>query len=86
VRLLKSIGLTLGIGAGLYLLFVLFIVAGPSIDNYFSRTDFDSDKWKSWTMTEGEMTLRWDMTHDLQEEHQLDGMTEEQIIELLGLS
>ena len=35
-------------------------------------------------MTEDEMTLRWDMTHDLQEEHQLDGITEEQIIELLG--
>jgi hypothetical protein len=84
VRVLKIIGLTLGIGAGLYLLFVLFIVVSPSIDNYFSRTDFDSDKWKSWTMTEDEMTLRWDMTHDLQEEHQLDGMTEEQIIELLG--
>jgi len=84
VRLLKIIGLTLGIGAGLYFVFVFFIVASPSIDNYFSRTDFDSDKWKNWTMTEDEMTLRWDMTHDLQEEHQLDGMTEEQIIELLG--
>lgn len=35
-------------------------------------------------MTEDEMTLRWDMTHDLQKQHQLDGMTEEQIIQLLG--
>jgi hypothetical protein len=84
VRLLKIIGLTLGIGAGLYLLFVLFIVASPSIDNYFSRTDFDSEKWKNWTMTEDEWTLRWDMTHDLQESHELNGMTEEQVIELLG--
>jgi len=35
-------------------------------------------------MTEDEMTLRWDMTYDLQERHELDGMTEKQIIELLG--
>jgi hypothetical protein len=84
VRLLKNIGLTLGIGAGLYFLFVLFVVASPSIDNYFSRTHFDSDKWKNWTMTEDEMTLRWDMVDDLQDDYELDGMTEEEIIELLG--
>ena len=35
-------------------------------------------------MTENEITLRWDMTHDLQEDHVLNGMTEEEIIELLG--
>ncbi len=35
-------------------------------------------------MTEDEMTLRWDMVHDLDQEHELDGMTEEQIIKLLG--
>jgi len=84
MRLLKIIGLTLGIGAGLYFLFILFMVISPSLDNYFSRTDFDSDKWKNWKMTENEITLRWDMTHDLQEDHVLNGMTEEEIIELLG--
>ena len=35
-------------------------------------------------MTEDNMTLRWDMTQDLREEHELGWMTEEQIIELLG--
>lgn len=86
MRLLKIIGLTLGIGAGLYFLFVLYLVLSPDLNNYFSRVDFDSEKWKKWEETEDEMamTLRWDMTHDLQEEHELDGMTEEQIIELLG--
>lgn len=84
MRQLKIIGLTLGIGAGLYFLFILFAVVSSNIDNYFSRIDFDSDKWKNWTMTEDEMTLRWDMVHDLDQEHELDGMTEEQIIKLLG--
>jgi len=84
MRLLKIIGLTLGIGAGLYFLFIVFVVASPSIDNYFSRTDFDSNKWKNWEMTEGTMTLRWDMVDDLLDDYELDGMTEEEIIKLLG--
>ena len=84
MRPLKILGLTLGIGAGLYLLFILFLVSGPYVDNYLSRTDFDSEKWKKWEMTEDEMTLRWDMVDDLQDGYKLDGMTEQEIIELLG--
>lgn len=84
MKLLRIIGLTLGFGAALYFLFIFFVIARPSIDNYFGRIDFDSDKWKSWKMTDDEMTVRWDMTHDLQEKHELNGMTKEQIIELLG--
>lgn len=30
------------------------------------------------------MTLRWDMVYNLQDKHELDGMTEQEIIELLG--
>lgn len=84
MRLLKIIGLTLGIGVGLYFLFIIFVVASPSINNYFSRTDFDSDKWKNWEMTEDTMTLRWDMVDDLEDDYKLDGMTEEEVIKLLG--
>lgn len=84
MRLLKTIGLTVGIVTGLYCLFVLFLVLRPDVDNYFSRTDFDSVKWKEWAESETEMTLRWDMMDDLEQDYKLKGMTEQQIIELLG--
>ena len=35
-------------------------------------------------MTENTMTLRWDMVDDLQNNYELDGMTETEIIKLLG--
>ena len=63
---------------------MLFVFVGPDIANYFNRTEFDSDKWKNWEMTEDEGTLRWDMVVDLQHDYELDGMTEEEIIKLLG--
>lgn len=85
MRLLKIFGLVLGWIVGLYLLLILFLVAGPYVTDYLSRTTFDSEKWKNWKMSEDEMTLRWDMTHDLQEEYELVGMTEQQVIELLGI-
>lgn len=72
------------IGVGLYFLFILSPAFEPDFNNYFSRTDFDSDKWKNWEMTEDTMTLRWDMMDDLQDDYELDGMTEEEIIKLLG--
>jgi hypothetical protein len=84
MRLLKILGLTFLIGGGLYFLFALSFAFGPDISNYFNRTDFDSDKWKNWEMTEDTMTLRWDMVDDLQDDYELDGMTEEELIKLLG--
>jgi hypothetical protein len=84
MRRLKIIGLIAGVGVALYFLFIVFVAVSPSIDANFNRTDFDSEKWKKWEMTESEMTLRWDMIDDLQEDHELVGMTEEEIIKLLG--
>lgn len=84
MRLLKIIGLTLGIGAGLYSLFVIYLVASPDLTNYFSRNNFNAEKWKNWEESEDTMSLRWDMINDLQDNYKLDGMTEEEIIELLG--
>ena len=69
---------------GLYFLFILSIVFSPYISNYFSRTDFESEKWKKWEMTEDNWTLRWDMMDDLQDDYELVGMKEEEIIRLLG--
>lgn len=84
MRLLKIFGLLFVIGGMLYLLFAISYSLWPDINNYFSRTDFDSNHWKEWKMEEDTMFIRWDMVNDLQEVYQLDGMTEEQIIKLLG--
>src|SRR5688572_19664512 len=84
MKLLKIIGLTLEIGAGFYLIFILYLVVSPDLTNYFSRSDFDSEKWKTWEEAEDTMSLRWDMVDDLQDKHELNGMTEQEIIELLG--
>jgi hypothetical protein len=86
MRLLKTIGLTLGIGTGLYLLFVFFIVSKPYLHNYSNRTKFDSEMWKNWEESEDEMSLRWNMITDLEDHYKLPGMTDEEIVDLLGES
>jgi hypothetical protein len=84
MRIVKTTGLLLAIGVGVYFLFVLSVAFEPTIYNYFSRTEFNSEKWKNWEMTEDTMTQRWDMVDDLQNKYELDGMTETEIIKLLG--
>jgi len=84
MKLLKILGLTFLIGGGLYFVVAISFAFGPDINNYFSRTDFDSEKWKTWEMTEDGMTVRWDMVDDLQDDYELDGMTEGEIVKLLG--
>jgi len=74
----------MGIALGLFVLFMLYVFLGSDIANYFRRTDFDSETWKKWEMTGKEATLRWDMVVDLQDDYELDGMTEEEIVKLLG--
>ena len=44
---------------------------------------FNSEKWKSWDIRES-TNLRWDMATDLIENHQLEGKTQSEIIDLLG--
>jgi hypothetical protein len=85
MRLLKTIGLMLGIGAALYFLFIFFIVSKPSLDNYSNRAKFDSEKWKNWRESEEEMSLRWNMITDLEDNYKLKGMTDEEIVDLLGV-
>lgn len=74
----------LAFGASLYLLFVMLVVLDPYITNYFSRTEFDSEKWKTWKENEVEMSLRWNMIADLEDNHDLEGMTDKEIVDLLG--
>ncbi|MBR9855487.1 MAG: hypothetical protein GYB37_13080 [Algicola sp.] len=62
---------------------LFFIVFGIYLaKRYTEPVPFDAQKWK--TQSESEMTWRWDMMESLQKEHQLEGMTREEIIHLLG--
>lgn len=45
---------------------------------------FDKEQWKSWDITEVDSHLRWDMVNDLINNYNLEGKTQEEIIELLG--
>ena len=49
-----------------------------------SDIKFDSVQWKNWIETESTMSLRWDMRNDLIKQHELNGLSEFEIIELLG--
>lgn len=56
----------------------------PEINNYFNRIEFDSEQWKNWEESETDLSLRWNMVHNLRKEHELVGMTINEINELLG--
>ncbi len=47
-------------------------------------TDFNSEEWKNWEESEADLFLRWDMIEDLTNEYELKGMSNENVIELLG--
>lgn len=84
MKILRIIGLTLGIGAGLYLLFVTLVVLEPDLTNYSNKTEFDSEKWQNWRESETGMSLRWNMIADLEDDYDLEGMTVKEILDLLG--
>jgi hypothetical protein len=69
--------------AGLFtigvLLFVGFLMKGK-----ITHEHFDSDRWKNWTETEADWSMRWDMMNSLRNNHELKGKTKNEIIELLG--
>lgn len=68
----------------LFISFPIYYVFSPDITNYFSRIEFDQEKWKDWQETETTACLRWDMTHDLIKKHELIGLSLNEIIDLLG--
>jgi hypothetical protein len=62
------------------LLAILFF----SFKGKITHEPFDSIKWKNWTETDEEMTLRWDMMNSLRNNYELIGKHKTEIIELLG--
>lgn len=68
----------------LFISLPIYYVLSPDIANYFSRIEFDQEKWKDWQETETTACLRWDMTHDLIKKHELIGLSLNEIIDLLG--
>ena len=63
------------------ILYGLILISSCSHRTYIK---FDSDKWKNWNETESTITLRWDMHKDLIKQHKLKGLSESEIIDLLG--
>ncbi len=68
---------------GLLVLGVLVLI-GFLLKGKITHEPFDSEKWKNWTETEAEMSLRWDMMNSLRNNYNLNGMSKTEILELLG--
>ncbi|MFV0431706.1 MAG: hypothetical protein ACK5MD_09400 [Flavobacteriales bacterium] len=62
----------------------LIILIGFGLKGRITHEKFDSDKWKNWTESESELSLRWDMMNSLRNNHKLTGKSRTEIIELLG--
>ncbi|MDE5416553.1 hypothetical protein L3049_00935 [Labilibaculum sp. DW002] len=60
------------------------ILIGFALKGRITQDRFDSDKWKNWTESETEWSLRWEMMNSLKNNYKLKGMTKNQIINLLG--
>lgn len=68
----------------LFISYILYYTFLPEITNYKSRIEFEQERWKNWEETESTACLRWDMTDDLIDKHQIVGKSVKEIIELLG--
>ncbi|WP_166966795.1 hypothetical protein [Yeosuana marina] len=68
---------------GLLTLAIITII-GFALKGNIIHEQFDSEKWKNWTESETELSLRWDMMNSLRKNHELKGKTKSEIIELLG--
>lgn len=62
----------------------LVILIGFVLKGRITHEKFDSDRWKNWTESEAEWSLRWDMMNNLRTDYDLNGMTKNQILKLLG--
>ena len=67
-----------------FLIFGLIILVSFALKGNITHEKFDSEKWKNWTETEEEWSLRWDMMNSLRNKHELTGKNKSEIIELLG--
>ena len=48
------------------------------------QKDFDSTEWKNWEETEATPNTRWLMRRDLLRKYDLEGVTKDYILDLLG--
>lgn len=67
-----------------FLIFGTIILIGFALKGNITHEQFDSEKWKNWTESEAEWSLRWDMMNSLRNNHELKGKSKTEIIELLG--
>jgi hypothetical protein len=67
-----------------FLIFGMIILIGFALKGNITHEQFDSGKWKNWTESEAELSLRWDMMNSLRNNHELNGKTKMEIIALLG--
>lgn len=58
----------------------LVILIGFVLKGRITHEKFDSDRWKNWTESEAEWSLRWDMMNNLRTDYDLNGMTKNQIL------
>ena len=72
-----------GVLAGWALGIGVFVFGGP-IDDYFSRLEFDSARWKRDAVEEGERPDRQRMVHDLLDRGLVVGRSRAQLEALLG--
>lgn len=67
-----------------YILIITILSFSPEINHLLNRQKFDSEQWISWTESEMEPALRWNMVNNLIKTEKLKGKTVEEIKELLG--
>jgi hypothetical protein len=83
-KFLKYFVLSIGILFSAYILVIVIWSFSPEINHLMNREKFDSEKWISWTESEIEPALRWNMVNNLIKTEKLKGKTVEEIKELLG--
>lgn len=67
-----------------YILIITIWSFSPEINHLLNRQKFNSEQWISWTESEMEPALRWNMVNNLIKTEKLKGKTVEEIKELLG--
>lgn len=67
-----------------FLIFGAIILIGFALKGNIIHEQFESEKWKNWTESEAELSLRWDMMNSLRKKHELKGKAKSEIIALLG--
>ncbi|MBN1788629.1 MAG: hypothetical protein JW806_09590 [Sedimentisphaerales bacterium] len=83
-KYLVGIGIVL---CGLFMLLVGYLIFGPIVTDYYHRERFDAELWRSEEgfNYEGMWPHRLCMVDNLMSSGKLDGLTRNQVVELLGL-